>query len=326
MPSKKNQRDDYDGAWKEAIETYLRDFLDLFFAEASAGIDWSCGYRFLDKELQKITPRGALRKGVVDKLFEAYSIDGAGHLLAVHLETQNEPIDNLPERVFQYHYRIYDRLNRPVASLALLTDAQPDWRPNRFERVTLGCKIILEFPVAKLNDFATPEIIDSPNPFSLIIRAHIRARASKRDPHKRYDLRMALMEEVAERVKDNEAEAERLFGVIKFIEYVMQLPEDMEDKFYNEYKSRHEGEKVFVTSFERRGRAEGRAEGRVEGRAQSVIDVLTARFGQLPETLNESVKRITDVAALESLIKIAATCAAIGEFEQALAATANDSK
>ena len=41
MPRKKTQRDDYDGAWKEAIETYLRDFPDLFFAEASAGIDWS---------------------------------------------------------------------------------------------------------------------------------------------------------------------------------------------------------------------------------------------------------------------------------------------
>ncbi len=79
---------------------------------------------------------------------------------------------------------------------------------------------------------------------------------------------------------------------------------------------------MFITSFERRGMAQGV----VEGRTESLIVVLTARFGQLPETLKEAVKRITDVAALDSLIKIAATCAAMGEFEQALAASANDSK
>ena len=176
--------------------------------------------------------------------------------------------------------------------------------------------------MAKLSDFATPELINSPNPFSLIIRAHIRARGSKRDPRKRYDLRMALMEEAAERIKDSDAEADRLFGVIKFIEHVMQLPDDMEDEFEREYRSRHKEEKVFLTSFERRGMAQGV----VEGRAQSLIDVLTARFGQLPETLKESITRITDVAALESLIKIAATCAAMGEFEQALAKTVNGSE
>jgi len=134
------------------------------------------------------------------------------------------------------------------------------------------------------------------------------------------------MEELAERVKISAAEAERLFGAVKFIEHVMQLPEDMEDKFYKEFKSRHKEEKVFITSFERKGMAQGMAQGMVEGRAQSLIDVLTARFGQLPETLNESVKRITDVAALESLIKIAAICETLGEFEQALAGAVNGHK
>ena len=175
MPRQQEPRDDYDGAWKEVIETYLREFLDFFFPAASAGLAWARGYRFLDKELQKLTPRGAVRKGVVDKLFEAYALDGESRLLAVHLEAQNEPIENLPERVFQYHCRIYERLHRPVASLVLLTDAREDWRPHKFERETLGCKLLLEFSTAKLSDFDTPELAGHANPFSFVVRASPRA-------------------------------------------------------------------------------------------------------------------------------------------------------
>ena len=45
-------QNDYDSPWKEALERYLPDFLPLLFPEAHAGIDWSNGYEFLDKELQ----------------------------------------------------------------------------------------------------------------------------------------------------------------------------------------------------------------------------------------------------------------------------------
>ncbi len=42
--------DDYDSPWKEALERYLPDFLALLFPQAHAGIDWSQGYEFLDKQ------------------------------------------------------------------------------------------------------------------------------------------------------------------------------------------------------------------------------------------------------------------------------------
>jgi len=48
-----SDQDDYDSPWKEALERFLPDFLALLFPEAHAGIDWSQGYEFLDKELQQ---------------------------------------------------------------------------------------------------------------------------------------------------------------------------------------------------------------------------------------------------------------------------------
>jgi hypothetical protein len=54
-----NPSDDYDSPWKEALERYLPQFLALLFPSAHAGIDWSQGYEFLDKELQQVSIRNA---------------------------------------------------------------------------------------------------------------------------------------------------------------------------------------------------------------------------------------------------------------------------
>ena len=61
--------DDYDSPWKEALERYLPEFLALLFPHAHAGIDWSQGYAFLDKELQQVVRDAALGRRLADKLF-----------------------------------------------------------------------------------------------------------------------------------------------------------------------------------------------------------------------------------------------------------------
>jgi hypothetical protein len=312
-PQAETTRDDFDGAWKEVIERYLREFMDYFFPAASAGIDWTRPVRFLDKELQKITPRSRVRKGSVDKLFEAYTTAGEACLIAVHLEVQNEPIENLEERVFEYHYRIYERLKRPVASLVLLTDTRKSWRPHKFERVTLGCKLLLDFPVAKLIDFDTEEMAQHPNPFSFITRAHRRAQASQRKPQKRYDLRMALEAELVETIKLIEGETERAAafeyweGIIKFIELVMRLPEDLEIKFEDDFSVRYGEETMeFMTYRERKGFI------------TALLNVLVTRFGEIPHPVQEVVGRVSDEGLLNQLLKAATTCNSLAEFERLL--------
>ena len=36
------------------------------------------------------------------------------------------------ERMYVYHYRLFDRYRRRVASLAILGDERPKWRPDSF--------------------------------------------------------------------------------------------------------------------------------------------------------------------------------------------------
>ena len=58
------------------------------------------------------------------------------------------------ERMFVYNYRLFDRYKRPVASLAVLADENKEWKPAFYGFAVLGCRHTLEFPVAKLTDYA----------------------------------------------------------------------------------------------------------------------------------------------------------------------------
>jgi hypothetical protein len=61
-----------------------------------------------------------------------------------------------------------------------------------------------------------------------------------------------------------------------------------------------------------------RAEGRAEGSATILLRTLAARFGTLPERVEQRVRGVRDEKRLQALAPIAATCAHLEEFEAAL--------
>ena len=61
-------RQDYDGAWKAALEKYFKEFLELLFPTIHAAVDWTQGHEFLDGELEKITVDAKTGRRYTDKL------------------------------------------------------------------------------------------------------------------------------------------------------------------------------------------------------------------------------------------------------------------
>lgn len=120
-------RADYDSAWKEALERFFEQFVAFFFPQAHAGIDWSKGYEFLDKELRQVVrDRDAeLGRRLADKLVKVWSKDGEEAWVLVHIEVQEAAERAFAKRMYIYNYRIFDRYDRKVASLAVLADSQP---------------------------------------------------------------------------------------------------------------------------------------------------------------------------------------------------------
>jgi hypothetical protein len=78
---------------------------------------------------------------------------------------------------------------------------------------------------------------------------------------------------------------------------------------------------MFVPYRKRKALALGRREGFIEGQMDSLLLVLTVRFGQVPETFQEVLKPIQDSEKLDRLVALAATCTARDEFERVLAET-----
>lgn len=122
--------DDYDSPWKEAIENHFADFLHFYFPRVCANIDWNDTPVFLDQELRAVVQDAELGKRFVDKLVRIRRQDGHPGWLYLHLEVQGEAQHLFAERIFVYHYRLYDRYRQPIVSLVLLADDLPDWRPD----------------------------------------------------------------------------------------------------------------------------------------------------------------------------------------------------
>src|SRR5262245_24070532 len=143
---------DFDSPWKDALDLYFSPFLELLFPDIYRDIDWSRGYEFLDKELLQIVPEAERGKGVVDKLAKVWRGEGQESWLLLHIEVQSQEEKDFALRMFVYNYRIFDRYNRDVVSLAVLGDDRASWRPSVYRFSLWGCRREFTFPIVKLLD------------------------------------------------------------------------------------------------------------------------------------------------------------------------------
>ncbi len=127
----------YDSPWKDLLDSHFREFMAFFFPHAHDDIDWAQGYEFLDKELQEVAIETETGRRYVDKLVSVYRQVGGANpeeaWVLVHIEVQGQRDAKFAERMYIYNGRLYDRYKKQVASLAVLTDDSPSWRPSRFE-------------------------------------------------------------------------------------------------------------------------------------------------------------------------------------------------
>jgi len=104
------RRADWDGAWKEALQQLLPDFLRLLFPAVHALIDGTEPPVFLEQELRQATRRARRRMRSVDKLVRVRLLGGGQATLLVHVEFQNEVDTDLVARLYLYNIRIYSLL------------------------------------------------------------------------------------------------------------------------------------------------------------------------------------------------------------------------
>ncbi len=257
-------RNESDSAWKDLLDIYLKDFFDYCLPAVSAQIDWSRPWTSLDKEFQSIT-KGESGKRLVDKLFKVYRKDGMEQWVLIHIEVQNEPEKEFPQRMFTYHYRIYDRYQQPIVSCAILTDDHRDWRPAHYTVGFAGSYIKSEFLVVKPIDYIDKidELESSNNPFASVILIQLEMLKNKSRP---VDQRKQAKFALTKRLYDKKYSKTDIINLYRFIDWLIGLPEPLELEYLDYVHQLEEAKRMpYISTAERLGMERGIEKGIEQG-------------------------------------------------------------
>jgi len=222
----------------------------------------------------------------------------------IHIEIQSQNQTDFALRMFQYHYRLRERFEHAVVSIALLADDRPNWRPETYEMGLWGCEVHFRFPTVKLLDFRErlAELEANRNPVAALVLAHLAAQQTRADPARRLQEKLAL----TRRLYDLGYSPEQVRLAFRFVDWLLRLPDGLRTQFAQELRTfEEERQMTYITSIEEIGIEKGRIEGLIEGRAdglrEGIILALDLKFGDAMRPIIAEIQAITDLATLERL-------------------------
>ncbi|MDM8538667.1 hypothetical protein QUF70_18080, partial [Desulfobacterales bacterium HSG17] len=243
-----------------------------------------------------------------DKLIKVFLSNGSEAWLLIHIEIQNYIDTVFEKRMFVYNYRIFDRYEVEVVSLGVLTDSKADWRPCEYHTEKWGCENIFRFPVVKLLDYGKDwkKLEQDLNPFALVVMAHLKSQSIK-DGQERKRWKLHLMRLLFERGYDRQD----IIELFRFIDWLLELPEDIEKQFQDELtKITEENKMAYVTSIERLAI--------IQTSREMILEYISTRFKSVPDDISSIIDTIKTGDTLKSLFRQAITCESIDEFREIL--------
>jgi hypothetical protein len=288
-------KSEFDSAWKEILEVYFKQFVSYCWQEHYTEIDWTKGYKTLDKELNKISRDAPIGNREADKLIEVCLNDGQITFILIHIEVQANYDLRFAERMLLYRYRIRDLYKKPIASLAILIDDGESWRPEIYKEELWGSRLEIQFPIIKLTDYKSKikELEASNNPFAQVILAQLIA-LEKQDQEKRLISKIALTRHLYIKGWSKND----IIMLYKFLDWVIALSGSYELKYHQEVqkieKDLHMG---YITTAERIGIQQGIH----QGESNVLLRLLRYKFKNIPSIYLQKI----DKASIEDLLKLA---------------------
>jgi hypothetical protein len=294
----KRNRVDQDSPWKDLLDLLFAEFINFFFPDAYEQIDWSIKVEFYDKELQEINRKSKLGRRYVDKLAKVRLKTGESVWGLVHVEIQARKEEKFEERAFIYRYKIFERYHQRVATFIILTDSNRNWRPSEYKTELLGSEISFKFRTVKLIDYEDriEELEKSSNPFAIAVLAILKSKQTEKRMDVRYAEKFNLMRMLCLKGYSRK----EIEGLLSFLDWIMVLPEELEEKLQDKI-IKMEGEAMpYVTSFERIGIKKGVQKGRKEGQRLLVMRLLSKKLGPVPDEIKSKLELLA-IDKLEEL-------------------------
>ena len=277
------------------------------------------------KELQQLQPDAEIGKLLVDKVAKVWLLEGTEAWVLVHVEVQGRYDTEFAKRMYTYNYRLFDRHQQRVISLAILADERANWRPSSYGYELGGCRVSLEFPAAKILDYEAQweSLAQNTNPFAVVVMAHLKTKATQQNPESRLQWKLSLVRSLY----DRGYRRDDVLQLFRFIDWIMVLPEALARGFKEVVRSYEEADRMrYVTSIERlaieegiqQGIEQGIEQGIVQASRNYIIQFLQIRFGEVPTSIVDALNGINDAAVLRSLFTRAIAINSLAEFQQVL--------
>ncbi len=318
-PTKKGKdRAQDDSVWKEALDDLLEQFMDLLFENYHERIDWSKGYQRLEKEMIEISEEGGFSKQSADKLYRVYLKTGEEQLVLLHVEVQGYADKQFAERVWNYKNLIERKYRQRVLSFAVLTDPDKDFRPTEYRWEFEEHLELYRFPSVKILDFwqKWAALEQDPNPFAVVVMAHLKAQRLKNRPIKLKEVRLELLKLLFKRGYERGF----MIRLIQFMEGLIRLPPVEEAEYQVEAQkleeevvkmalvsvferiAKQEGIQEGLREGEQKGLREGEQKGLREGMLTFAVSLLEQRFGPLEPELSQPLETF-NIEQLQALSK-----------------------
>lgn len=309
--SEKDPRVDWDGAWKEAIQQFFGPFMQLLFPEIHALIDWTYPAVFLEQEFRQVKRKAKIGKNSVDKLARVRTLDGTLTRILIHMEFQHQVDQDIILRLYNYNTTIYSILREQVATLAILGDSSPDWKPATYSYTFGNYSSHMQFPIAKLLDYGNhwSTLESSDNPFAVVVMAHLKSLETHGNPETRLEWKLRI----AELLYSKGYSTDSIFLLIQFIDWLMPQNSDFETLFESRislYEEQHTMDTLspMQKRYIAKGREEGKLEGKLEGRREAlhslVLALINSKFAVLPPDIQDKVMALSTERAETIAVKL----------------------
>ena len=211
--------------------------------------------------------------------------------------------------MFIYNYRAFDLYHKPVISLAILGDESRSWRPDFYQYGLGGSQVRVDFLMVKLLDYQWEDLEQSENIWAIIVMAHLKTKVTNNNLREREQWKWNLVRGLYQRGLTKF----EIINLGKFIDKMMTLPPQLQLNFKTKLSQYEEENKMpFLSTIEEMALEEGAK----LTNQKHIILALQSRFGEIPNSLIETINQIEDVSVLESLFVPSVTINSLGELQQ----------
>jgi predicted transposase/invertase (TIGR01784 family) len=262
-----------DSAWKEVIEKFFEDVMELLFPKIHQTIDFRKKVEFLDTAMRPIAAFGDHGDRAADVLVKVQLKSGEYSYICIfiHIEVQSERREKLMERIYIYNYRSFDKrleAGAPVISLLILTDDEENYRPDEYKVSFCDFELRMKIPMVKIIDFKLKKELQeklekSTSPIAVVIRTQLKSMELKKADDK---TKLAAARELMRECYNEGFSKDVVHTMVKFLVWVIRSSKEYEKQLKEEIKKIEEELNMsYVIPWERTAERRGRRKGKEEG-------------------------------------------------------------